>query len=300
MKRRSGAGGVPSKARRQRTPEPKRRSAAKTASRPKSSSGAETEVARLSGELSEALARQSATSDVLQVISRSTGDLQPVFEAVLENAVRLSDARFGTINRWDGEALHLVATNKLPPAFAEFRKRLSYRPGPGNFISRMLLTKTIVHVNDLAAEQVYAERNPVAVAAVELGGVRTFLAVPMLKQNELIGVVIVYRQQVRPFTYKHDQAIALAAETGEHWTDAFLYRIRGEILLKRDPPAENLCLRKTVWWRTQSYSNPSPPSNSLLTGKLSGKIAKTWSVALAMPPCNAASKGVLSDIPYEN
>ena len=207
MKRRSGAGGVPSKARRQRTPEPKRRSAAKAASRPKSSSGAETEVARLSGELSEALARQSATSDVLQVISRSTGDLQPVFEAVLENAVRLSDARFGTINRWDGEALHLVATNKLPPAFAEFRKRLSYRPGPENFISRMLLTKTIVHVNDLAAEQVYAERNPVAVAAVELGGVRTFLAVPMLKRNELIGVVIVYRQQVRPFTDKQIELV---------------------------------------------------------------------------------------------
>src|SRR5579863_5632699 len=114
MKRRSRAGGKTGKAVRRKAPKPKPRNAPQAIPRSKSSSGEETEVVRLTRELGEALARQAATSDVLRVISRSTGDLQPVFEAVLENAVRLSDARFGTINRWDGEALHLVATHKIP------------------------------------------------------------------------------------------------------------------------------------------------------------------------------------------
>ena len=207
MKRRSKAGGEPIQVRRRKTPEPKRRNAPKAIQRSKSGSGEETEVARLAHELSEALARQAATSEVLQVISGSPGDLQPVFEAVLENAVRLCDAKFGTINRWDGDALHLVATHKLPPAFAEFRRRTPFRPGPENPITRMLMTKTVVHVENLAAEQGYLERNPVFVAAVELGGVRTHVAVPMLKDNELIGAVIVYRQEVRPFTDKQIELV---------------------------------------------------------------------------------------------
>jgi GAF domain-containing protein len=160
------------------------------------------ENARLLNELRESLEQQTATSQVLQVISLSSGDLEPVFASVLDNVVRICDAKFGTINRWDGEALHLVATHKLPPAFAEFRRRTPFRPGPENPISQMLMTKTVIHFHDLATEQGYIKRNPTFVAAVELGGVRTFLAVPMLKENELIGVVIVYRQEVRPFTEK--------------------------------------------------------------------------------------------------
>jgi GAF domain-containing protein len=160
------------------------------------------DLSERTADLTEALEQQTATSEVLQVISSSSGDLEPAFRTVLENAVRLCDAKFGTINRWDGEALHLVATHKVPPAFAEFRRRTPFRPGPENPISRMLMTKTVIHFRDLAAEQGYIERNPTFVAAVELGGVRTFLAVPMLKENELIGVVIVYRQEVRPFTDK--------------------------------------------------------------------------------------------------
>jgi class 3 adenylate cyclase len=126
---------------------------------------------------------------------------------MLENAVRLCDAKFGSINRWDGEALHLVATYNVPPDFAEFRKRTPFRPGPENPISRMLMTKTVIHFHDLASEQGYIERNPTFVAAVELGGVRTFLAVPILKENDLIGVVIVYRQEVRPFGDKQIEVV---------------------------------------------------------------------------------------------
>ena len=95
-------------------------------------------TAELTIELTQSLEQQTATSEVLQVISSSTGDLQPVFEAILEKAVRICDAKFGTINRWDGEALHLVATHNLPPALAEFRGRTPLRPGSENPISRML------------------------------------------------------------------------------------------------------------------------------------------------------------------
>jgi two-component system NtrC family sensor kinase len=165
------------------------------------------ELRQRTTDLTEALEQQTATTEVLQVISGSSGDVQPVFEAVLANAVRLSDAKFGSINRWDGEALHLVATYNVPADFAEFRKRAPFRPGPENPISRMLMTKTVIHFHDLATEQGYIERNPPFVAAVELGGVRTFLAVPMLKENDLIGVVIVYRQEVRPFSDKQIELV---------------------------------------------------------------------------------------------
>jgi two-component system, NtrC family, sensor kinase len=160
-----------------------------------------------SRELAESLEQQTATSEVLQVISSSPGDLQPVFETMLGNAVRICDAKFGNIFRWDGDALHLVATHNIPPAFAELRRRSPFHPGPENPIGRMVATKAVVHVADLAAEQRYVERrDPAMIAAVELGGIRTFVAVPMLNEGELVGAVIVYRQEVRPFT---DRQIAL-------------------------------------------------------------------------------------------
>ena len=166
------------------------------------------ELRQRTTDLTELLEQQTATSEVLQVISSSPGDLQPVFETMLEKAVRICDAKFGNIFRWDGDALHLVATHNTPPAFAEFRRRSPFRPDPENPIGRMLATKTVVHVANLAAEQPYLEqRDPEAVAAVELGGVRTFVAVPMLKENELIGALVVFRQEVRPFTDKQIELV---------------------------------------------------------------------------------------------
>src|SRR5262249_27659899 len=156
-------------------------------------------------DLTEALEQQTATSEVLGVISTSSGDLQPVFQAMLEKAVRICDATFGNIHRWDGEVLHLLAGHKTPPAFAEALRRLPFRrlpSPPTSHIRRMVETKTVVHVADLAASEDYIERNPRAVAATELGGVRTYLAVPMLKENEMIGSFSLFRQEVRPFTDK--------------------------------------------------------------------------------------------------
>jgi two-component system, NtrC family, sensor kinase len=153
-----------------------------------------------SRELTESLEQQTATSEVLQVISTSPGDLQPVFEAMLEKAVRICDATFGNIYRWDGELLHLLAAHNTPPALAEFRKRSPLRP---TLIRRMVETKTATHVVDVRVDPEYVERRtPSTVAAVELGGVRSFLSVPMVKESELIGSFSLYRQEVRPFTEK--------------------------------------------------------------------------------------------------
>ena len=139
---------------------------------------------------------------MLQVISSSPGDLEPVFASMLENAVRICDATFGNIYRWDGELLHLRPAHNTPPAL----RRAPRRPSPDQPSGRMIVNKAVIHVADVAAEQAYIERDPETVVAVELGGIRTFLAVPMVKENELNGSFSLSRQEVRPFT---DKQIAL-------------------------------------------------------------------------------------------
>jgi len=158
-------------------------------------------------ELTESLEQQTATSEVLKVISSSPGDLAPVFEAMLDNAVRICGSSFGNIFRWDGEALHLVATHNTPPALAAARRSVPIRPGPKTALARVVATKSVVHVHDTAEEEGYAERDPTLVAAVELGGIRTVLFVPMLKEDELIGVFSLFRQEVRPFTDKQIELV---------------------------------------------------------------------------------------------
>jgi GAF domain-containing protein len=164
------------------------------------------ELRQRTTDLTESLEQQTATSEVLKVISSSPGELQPVFEAMLQNAVLICGAKFGNIYRWDGDALQLVAAHNTPPAFIEARRRSPFRPSPTTPIGRLMATKAIVHVNDVAAERAYEQREPDMVAAVELTGVRTVLLVPMLKENELVGVLSVYRQEVCQFT---DRQIAL-------------------------------------------------------------------------------------------
>jgi class 3 adenylate cyclase/putative methionine-R-sulfoxide reductase with GAF domain len=166
-----------------------------------------TNLTERTAELTEALEQQTAASEVLQVISGSHGDLQPVFASMLEKAVRICDARFGNIHRWDRDALHLVATHNTPPEFSKARRSLPYRLNPKTSLGRMITSKAVVHVTDAAAEPGYVELcDPTAVAAVELGGTRTALYVPMLSDNELIGAFTLSRQEVRPFS---DRQIAL-------------------------------------------------------------------------------------------
>jgi GAF domain-containing protein len=159
-------------------------------------------------DLTEALEQQTATSEVLEVISSFPGDLESAFQAMLEKAVRICDAKFGSILRWDNEAAHLVATHNAPPAFAEARRRSQNPANPKTSFGRMIASKAVVHVADAAAEPGYAEEHdPAAVAAVELGGQRTALYVPMLKETELVGALTLFRQEVRPFTDKQIELV---------------------------------------------------------------------------------------------
>jgi GAF domain-containing protein len=147
-------------------------------------------------ELTEALERQTATADVLGVISSSPGELEPVFRAVLASAVRICGANFGTLHRYDGNKFSPAAIHETPPALSAFQKgRGPFLPERGNALDRMLQSKMVVHVIDDAAEQVPSP-------AGKLGGARSLIAVPMLIEHELVGAIFVYRQEVRPFTDK--------------------------------------------------------------------------------------------------
>ena len=171
------------------------------------SSVAKREPAGIKRELAEVTEQQRATEEVLRVISSSSGDLQQIFATILANAVRVSRADNGAINRWDGEALHLVTTHNMPPAFTEIRRRSPYRPNQHSASGRMLASRGPVHIADLAADRSYAERNPPTVAAVELGGVRTTLAIPMMKDGQFIGSFTVGRNKVQPFTERQIEVV---------------------------------------------------------------------------------------------
>src|SRR5262249_16952328 len=140
--------------------------------------------------------------DVLRVISSSPGDLEPVFQAMLANAVRICEASFGVLFRFENGAWRAVAMLGVPPAFAEFWQRGSQRPGRRTALSRGAETRETVHIIDVTTEPAYIEGEPILLAAANLGGFRTFVNVPMLKDDELIGVFAIYRQEVRPFTDK--------------------------------------------------------------------------------------------------
>jgi GAF domain len=139
------------------------------------------ELRQRTTDLSESLEQQIATSEVLRVISSSQGELEPIFQATLEKAVRICDAKFGNVYRWDGDALSLVASHNTPLSLIEERKRTPFRPSRKTPFGRVIAKKKTVHVVDAAAEEAYFERSPSIVAAVELGGIRTYVAVPMLK-----------------------------------------------------------------------------------------------------------------------
>jgi signal transduction histidine kinase len=148
------------------------------------------------------LEQQTATAEVLRVISSSPGELELVFEAMLTNAIRLCEAKFGVLYLYDKGRLRFGAAHDVPPAFAEARGKEPFAPAADAGTGKVLATKQAVQIADLAATQSYSDRNPVVVAAVDVGGVRTSLSVPMLKENALVGVISIYRKEVRPFTEK--------------------------------------------------------------------------------------------------
>jgi two-component system, NtrC family, sensor kinase len=160
------------------------------------------ELRQRTAELSAALEQQRATSDLLLVISRSPGNLEPVFQAMLENAVAICGASFGNMFLCEDKAFRTVAMHNAPEAYVKARMAGLFHPPSESGLGRLAATKEVVQIADLRALERYVNRDPFVVAAVELAGIRTLLAVPMLKEDHLIGAIVIYRQEVQPFSEK--------------------------------------------------------------------------------------------------
>jgi GAF domain-containing protein len=166
------------------------------------------ENSRLERELAEALERQKATSEILSVISSSPGELEPVFKAMLENATRICGANFGMMGLFDKDAFRNVAMYNAPPAFADTQQTRKFQPHPESGLSRVIKTRQVVQIEDLRTQAPYLEGDPAVVALSDLGGARTIVMVPMLKEGELIGTISIFRQEVRSFSEKQIDLVA--------------------------------------------------------------------------------------------
>jgi two-component system NtrC family sensor kinase len=163
---------------------------------------------RLKRERDEALEQLAATSEVLQVISSTPGDLEPVFQSMLANAVRICEAKFGTMLRAEEGGYRVVAMHGPPPAYAAERRRTPVlRVGPTNPLARVAASKQLQHIADIRKDRAYLDRDPAFLVLADDAGARTLLMVPMLKENKLIGAIAIYRQEVRPFTDKQVELV---------------------------------------------------------------------------------------------
>ena len=191
---------------------------APTAKHPASSTLADLQeqVSALTRELVEAREQQTATSEVLHIISSSPGELEPVFQAMLVNAQRICGASFGHLLLYEDGAFRAAALGDVPARYRELWEHGPIRPGPGTALGRLASTKQVFHIPDLAADRAYFDRDPLRVATVELAGARSFLGVPMLKDDELVGAIVIYRQEVRPFTDKQIELLSELCHPGRH------------------------------------------------------------------------------------
>src|SRR5215831_8277083 len=183
-----------------------RRRAPRRARRPRGPLSKKKNIALLTHELSEAREQQAATSEVLRVIASSPGELKPVFETMLANAIRLCEAKFGSLFLREGEDFRNVCNIGKRSGYTEWYQRepmmVLRDHHPRIPLARIAGSKAVIHILDLAAEQPYIERDPRMIALVEAAGARSLLGVPMLKENELVGAIAIYRQEVGPFTDK--------------------------------------------------------------------------------------------------
>ena len=164
------------------------------------------EVQARTQELSESLEQQTATSQVLQVISASAGDLTPVFQKMLENATHICGASFGTMGLLDGDTYLNVALYNVPPSFADTPQK--FRPHPKSGLAMAIRNRQAFQIEDLRTQAPYLEGDPAVVAITDRAGARTIVNVPMLRENEPIGAITIYRQEVRLFSTKQIDLLA--------------------------------------------------------------------------------------------
>jgi PAS domain S-box-containing protein len=166
------------------------------------------EVQAKTRDLEESLQQQTATSEVLQIISSSPGDLVPVFDKMLENATRVCGAEFGSMLLVEGDSLRQAALYNVPAALAAARTNKVFRPHPQGALAAAIRTKQAAQVADMRTNAAYLERTPNSIELVELGGARTVVVVPMLREDEVIGAITIYRQEVRPFADKQIELLS--------------------------------------------------------------------------------------------
>jgi class 3 adenylate cyclase len=228
-------------------------------------------IERLKTQLNEAREQHAAASEVLKVISASLGEVEPAFQAMLANAMRICDAKFGILYEFKKGQFRAISYTGVPPAYAEFVKKWQTW-GPKTGLGQVVLTRQVVHTRDVVAGSAYAEGDPGRVATVDLGGVRTALVVPMLKGNELIGAFVIFRQEVRSFTRRQiDLVSGFAAQAVAAIENARLFdelQARTRELTEKSAALAALSSKLAKYLAPQVY-------NSIFTGQQDVKIVST-------------------------
>jgi two-component system NtrC family sensor kinase len=248
------------------------------------------ELRQRTTDLTESLEQQTATSEVLRVISSSPGELTPVFQTMLENAVRICDAKFGVLYLYEGGKFRSAALANPSPEFEAFlNERGEFVPDPRTALGRIVETRQTVHIVDVRTEPAYVDGEPLFVAVVNLGGYRTLVSVPMFKENELIGAILIYRQEVRPFSEKQIELVKNFASQAVIAIENA--RLLNELRYRTDDLTESL-QQQTATAEILDVISNSPTDSQPAFDAIVRSVLKLFpgaAVMIALPACGHAT-----------